>query len=181
MSDLALAPGDIPPASISGRVLKLVVGAVQVWYSLECIRLFEVMTHPSLKPGIWLFVLFALALFPFAINLGFDRVRELGRRPLWIALALAALIALVDWVRGAPPWGPNIAMGLLGLTIYTHLHVGISHLLSGLSGVRGCEMRVIPYFLTWMRGGKQEAQLCLCPGFWSPIDRWEARFRGVSA
>ena len=47
----------IPPASITGRVGKLLVGAIQVWYSVECIRLFEVMTHPSLKSGIWLFVL----------------------------------------------------------------------------------------------------------------------------
>ncbi len=170
----------IPPASISGRVLKLITGAIQVWYAVECIRYFKVLAHPSLETSIWLFVLVALVLFPLAINLGFRRVLKLGRRPLWLALGLAALLAVWDWTQVGTPWGPTVAMGLLALTIYTHLHVGVSHLLSALSGVKGCEMRVIPYYLIRLRGGEEEAELCLCPAFWTPIDRWEAKLKGVS-
>ena len=169
----------IPPASITGRIGKLVVGAIQVWYSIQCIRWFDVMTHPSLKPGIWLFVFFALWIFPFAINLGYRRVLRLGRRPLWVVLGIAALLAAVDWARAGTPWGSMVAMWLLLVTIYTHLHVGICHLLAAATGLRGCEMRVIPYYLTRFRGG--EAELCLCPGMWTPIDRWEAKLRGAPA
>ena len=74
-----------------------------------------------------------------------------------------------------------MAMWLLAVTIYAHLHVGVSHLLAAVTGLRGCEMRVIPYYLTRMRGGAHEAELCLCPGFWTPIDRWEAKLRGAAA
>lgn len=171
----------IPPASITGRVLKLITGAVQVWYAVECIRLFSVMTHPSLKPGIWLFVLFALALVPFSVNLGYRHILHLGRRPLWVVLGVAVLAMTWDWTQVGSPWGSAVAVWLLAVTIYVHLHVGVSHLLAAITGLKGCEMRVIPYYLARMRGANAEAELYLCPGFWTPIDRWEARWRGVTA
>ena len=171
----------IPPASITGRVLKLITGAVQVWYAVECVRLFGLMTHPSLKPGIWLFVVFALLLVPFSVNLGYRRILHLGRRPLWVVLGVAGLAMAWAWIRVGSPWGPTVAMWLLAVTIYVHLHVGVSHLLAAVTGLEGCEMRVIPYYLARMRGSSEEAELCLCPGFWTPIDRWEARWRGVTA
>ena len=170
---------EIPPASYTGRLGKLVVGAIQVWYAVECVRLFYVMTHPSLKPGIWLFVVFALWLVPFDVNLGYRRVLNLGYRPLWIVLGVAGLCAGWDWVSAGTPWGPTVGMWLLSVTIYVHLHVGGSHLLAAITGLKGCEMRVLPYYLTRLRGGAQQAELCLCPGFWTPMDRWEARLRGA--
>lgn len=170
----------IPPASLTGRLGKLAVGAIQVWYAIECVRLFQPMTRPSLRPGIWLFVLFALWIFPYAINLGFRRDLRLGRRPLYAVLGLAALFAAWDWISVGTPWGRSVAAWLLIVTIYTHLHVGVSHLLSAISGVRGCEMRVIPYYLARLRGSRASAELYLCPGFWTSIDRWEAGLRSRS-
>ena len=105
----------IPPASITGRVLKLITGAVQVWYAVECVRLFGLMTHPSLKPGIWLFVVFALLLVPFSVNLGYRRILHLGRRPLWVVLGVAGLAMAWDWIRVGSPWGPTVAMWLLAI------------------------------------------------------------------
>jgi hypothetical protein len=64
---------------------------------------------------------------------------------------------------------------LMVAAIYAHGHIGISNLLAGFIGLRGCEMRVIPYLIDWVAGSNTE--LALCPGIWTPIDRWETGLR----
>ncbi len=59
--------------------------------------------------------------------------------------------------------------------IYVHGHIGISNLLAGIFGLRRCEMRVIPYLIDRVAG--KDTQVALCPGLWTPIDRWEAGLR----
>ena len=67
-------------------------------------------------------------------------------------------------------------VGVLRLAaIYAHGHIGISNVLAGIIGLHGCEMRVIPYLIERLAGSNTE--LALCPGLWTPIDRWEAGLR----
>ena len=167
----------IPPASVTGRLGKVVIGAVQIYYSVRCLQHFDWLTTPTLRSGVWVFVALAVWLFPAAINLGWRRIRTWGRRPLFALGAAVGVAAVLDWSRTGVPWGEATAKFLLAATLYTHLHIGVSHLLAALIGLKGCEMRVIPYLLTRIRRGTATAELCLCPGFWTPIDRWEARWR----
>ena len=171
----------IPPASVTGRIGKVLIGGVQVWFSWVAIVNFDGLTRPSLHQSMWIFAAAAFWLLPFDINLGFHRVLRLGRKPLFVAVAMAGLGAAIDWLRTGVAWGAGVAGVVLAVTIFTHTHMGVSHLLAAVSGIRGCEMRVIPYWIARLRGGAAEAELYLCPGVWTPIDRWEARLRGQTA
>ena len=62
--------------------------------------------------------------------------------------------------------------------IYAHGHIGISNILAGMIGLKGCEMRVIPYLITRLAGSGTE--LALCPGVWTQLDRWETGLRQQS-
>lgn len=177
----SVAVSGIPPAGVLGRVGRFFVGAIQVWYSVLAIRYFGALTRPSLEPGIWILALIAFALFSADIDLGFSRRLRLGRKPLYGALAAVALAGAFDAVAVGTPWGPTAASVILAVTVFTHLHMGTSHLLAAVTGIRGCEMRAIPYLIARARRGGAAAELQVCPGLWTPIDRWEARLRGHRA
>ncbi len=80
------------------------------------------------------------------------------------------------WIED--PWWRRVPwLKVLGLVVafFAHGHIGISNLLAGIIGLRGCEMRVIPYLIEQVAGS--DTELALCPGVWTPIDRWEAGLR----
>ncbi len=169
----------IPPSGIAGRIGKFVVGAIQVYYASFFIAHFRALTTPSLHRGLWLFVVTGLWLIPFIFNLGFVRLRRDGRRFLWVVLAVTLILVVWDARTRSLPWGPSSASWILAVTIYAHLHVGLSHIFSSISGLRGCEMRVIPYYLSRFLKRPGSPILALCPGMWTPLDRWEAEKRGL--
>ncbi len=175
------AESAIPPASITGRVGKLVLGLFQLWYSYQIVIYFAALADlsPARQPGVWIFVAVGWLLLSWDINLGLHRVLKLGQRPLWLALGMAALLAAWDWFQTRSVWGPAVAGFSLAVGVLVHTHMGLSHVLAAIAGFAGCEMRVIPSFLTKLRRGNEEAQLHLCPGMWTPIDRWEAKLRGI--
>lgn len=168
----------LPPASWTGRVLKLVIGALQLWGVTQIVVFFPSLLEASWNPTIWLFVVLAFWLLPFAIGLGFDRVRAVGRAPLWIALGTGIALALASWTLRGEAWGTPLAAYLLAVTVYVHLHVGSSHVLAAIVGIPGCEMRVIPYLVTRLSRGSSTESFHPCPGWWTPLDRWEAGLRG---
>ena len=175
----------IPPASISGRVGKLLVGSLQLLGCASVLLDFDYLQQnpwsvDSLTMGqvapLWIFVLFAFGLLRFTVNLGFRRPLNLGYRPLWIALGALVVVAGVEVLRTGAVWTPLLATLILTITLYVHLHLGLSHVLAAVTGIDGCEMRVIPYYLSrWLGSGS--AELHICPGLWTPIDRWEQRLR----
>lgn len=166
----------IPPASWTGRVLKLVVGILQLWGVAQILFSFPALLTVTWNPTIWLFVALAFWLLPSAFGLGFARVRSVGRGPLWIALGVGVAMALGTMVLRGELWGPPLTAYLLAVTVYAHLHVGLSHVLAAVVGTPGCEMRVLPYLVTRLTG-RSEDQFHPCPGWWTPIDRWEAGLR----
>ena len=166
----------IPPAGYVGRIGKLVLGGVQLLGCASVLQHFAYLREARWELGLWLFVGAAFWLFPFVVNLGFRRVVGWGRRPLWLALGALAVLIGVESLRHGSIWTPSVATSVLSLTVYLHLHLGASHVLAALTGIDGCEMRVIPYYLSrWF--GDSSVELYRCPGLWTPIDRWEARTR----
>lgn len=170
----------IPPASITGRIGKLLVGLLQIYGVVTIVRYFPELRHGTWNTGLWVFVGLAFYLVSFNVRLGLHRVLPVGNAPAVAALVVAGLLAGVEWLRSGGFWGPTLATYALVLTLAVHLHMGISHVLAAVVGMPGCEMRVIPHLLARARGARR-GELSLCPGLWTPIDRWEARVRGVEA
>ena len=180
MTQLDVGRDSIPPAGVVGRAGKLLVGVLQLWGCFSVWQHFSYLQQGSWQVGLWLFVISALWLLKFVINLGFRRVLNLGYRPLWAALAVLAVLAGVEYYRVGSVWGIAVTTALLALTMYVHLHLGLSHVFAAITGIDGCEMRVIPYYLSrWFGDGR--IALHRCPGMWTPLDRWEARLRGQEA
>ncbi len=178
MTDTELQP--IPPAGLASRAGKLVVGGLQL---MGCASVFQnvlYLREGRWDSGLWLFVIAAFWLLPFVVNLGFRRVLDWGRRPLWFSLGLLGVLIGIEAIRSGSAWAPPVTASILALTVYVHLHLGVSHILASVTGIDGCEMRVIPYYLSrWFGDGSVD--LHLCPGWWTPLDRWEARWRAGRA
>ena len=166
----------IPPASITGRIGKLLIGSWQILGVISVAPFFPELLSGFWPTGLWVFVGLAFYLVLFNIRLGLHRVLPVGNRPAAVALLIATVLAGVQWLQNGTFWGPTVAIYALVLTIAVHLHMGVCHVLAAIIGIPGCEMRVIPYLLARLRGKRPE-ELALCPGMWTPIDRWEARLR----
>ncbi len=168
----------IPPASIIGRIGKLLVGSFQIWGVVSIAPHFLDLRDGDWRTGLWIFVALAFYLVSFNVRLGFHRVLAVGNAPAGVALLLSAGLAGVQWLQTEAFWGSTVATYALGLAIAVHAHMGVCHVLAAVIGIPGCEMRVIPYLISRLRG-KGEESFHLCPGMWTPIDRWEARLRGL--
>ena len=167
----------IPPAGLTSRVGKLLVGGLQLIGGASVSQHFAYLSEGRWDPGLWFFVVAAFWLLPFVVRIGFRRVFDWGWRPLWIVLGLFAALIGVEALRHGSIWTQPVTISALVLTLYVHLHLGVSHVLAAVAGIDGCEMRVIPYYLSrWF--GDSSVKLHRCPGLWTPIDRWEARIRG---
>ncbi len=168
----------IPPAGKIGRSLRALVGGFQLYFVWSVVYYFSELRYTSFEdqPAVWAFTGLGIYFLPWAINLGFHKVFRIGRHWGFGALALGALAA-AGWgyLHYQSLWQPALSSYLMVAAIYAHGHIGISNLLAAVVGIRGCEMRVIPYLVSRMLG--KNAELALCPGLWTPIDRWEAGLR----
>ncbi len=168
----------IPPAGTLGRLLRVLAGGFQLYFVWSAQHYFSKLRYESFEdqPVFWAVAALGIYLLPWALNLGFNRTLQIGRQWWFGALALGAVIA-AGWgyVQFDSAWAPVLSTYLIVAAMYAHGHIGISNLIAGVVGLRGCEMRVIPYFLARMSG--KDTELALCPGLWTPIDRWEAGLR----
>lgn len=169
----------IPPASVTGRIGKLLVGLLQIQGAVSVVLYFAQLTEATWNPGLWVFVALAFTLVSFNIRLGLHRVLPVGNAPAGIALLAGGVLSAVQWLQTGALWGSTTATFALALTVGVHLHMGISHVLAAVIGLPGCEMRVIPHLLSRARGGGA-SRVAACPGIWTPVDRWEERLRGSS-
>ena len=60
-------------------------------------------------------------------------------------------LASWGWFQTGALWGSTVATYSLALAVYVHLHMGLCHVLAAVAGIPGCEMRIIPYFLSRLR------------------------------
>jgi len=168
----------IPPASITGSIGKLLFGVFQLWGVISIVPHFSELRSGAWPTNLWIFVGLAFYLVSFNIRLGLHRTLSVGNAPAGVALLIGAGLAGLQWLQTEVFWGETVTTYALVLTIAVHLHMGVCHALAAALGIPGCEMRVIPYLLSRLRGRDPET-FSLCPGLWTPIDRWEARLRGL--
>ena len=172
------SPDKIPPASITGRIDKLLFGSFQLWGVFSIVPHFAELRDDDWATGLWIFVALAFYLVSFNVRLGLHRVLPFGNAPAGVALLVGAGLAGVQWLQSEAFWGSTVATYALVVAIAVHLHMGVCHILAAAIGIPGCEMRVLPYLISRLRGASPES-FHLCPGLWTPIDRWEARLRGL--
>ncbi len=168
----------IPAVGTIGRILRTLTGGFQLYFVWAAVYYFSALRYISFEnqPVFWAVTALGIYFLPWAINLGFHKVLRIGRQWWFGALALGALAAAGwNYLHYQSVWQPVLSSYLMVAAIYAHGHIGISNLLAGIIGLRGCEMRVIPYLIERLAGS--DTELALCPGLWTPLDRWEAGLR----
>ena len=104
------------------------------------------------------------------ITIGFST----NLRPRNIRIAVSALLLLASIVSRLLTGsliGLPLALAAYAFLFYTFGHLGISFLPSALLATPGCEMRAIPQLWSLIAG--KDAKVQYCPGFLTPLDRWE--------
>lgn len=168
----------IPAVGAIGRILRILAGGFQLYFVWAAVYYFSALRNIPFEnqPVFWAFTALGIYFLPWAINLGFHRIFRIGHRWWFGALALGAAAAgSWSFFQYQSFWQPILSTYVIAAAIYAHGHIGISNLLAGIIGLRGCEMRVIPYLIDRVSGN--DTELALCPGLWTPIDRWEAGLR----
>ncbi len=173
-----VAPGSLLPPRRIGRMVRLTLGSVLVfWFLTMLMQGHQLLTMAS-PPGhwsFWAFVIIVYYLTPYVINIGF---RRNWRRRSQVAVAIvAALLIGIDIVRYGSWWGPPLGALLWVWPLYISAHLGFSFLLSAVIRTPGCEMRSIPHLIGMLTGDR--ALEHYCPGPLDRIDTWESqRTRG---
>jgi hypothetical protein len=167
-------PSRLHPPRLVGRLVRLFTGllcGLVVWQVLN--DLWGMLaTHPDvqLDTSLWLAIAIGIYEIPEVINIGFST----NWRPLYIrslVLALLLLTAAVSLVSTGSLIGFPLALAAYIFLLYTYGHLGISFLMAALLATPGCEMRAIPQLWSLIAG--KDAKVQYCPGFLTPLDRWE--------
>jgi hypothetical protein len=129
-------------------------------------------THPNMQldGGLWLAIAIGIYEIPVVVNIGFST----NWRPRYIrstVVVLLLLTAIVSMFLTGSLIGSPLALAIYAFLLYTYGHLGVSFLLATLLATPGCEMRAIPQLWGLIAGKEAKAQYC--PGFLTPLDRWE--------
>jgi len=160
---------------VIGRILRLLTGLLQVRFVISVVPEFNYyMTYYFPRDFMyWIAVIIAFLVLNPVINIGFNL--KSSRRPQIIFLFLVAVSVLFNlWQFGAILEAPlNFLIFLMA--IYVHIHLGMAHILSAILATPGCEMRAFSQIMTMITSKKTD--FYVCPGFWTPLDKWEATLK----
>ncbi len=166
-------PRTVVAPGLWGRTLRIFIGAWQISFIYWMLLNFNsfVYGQPNL---IWLpyFIGIAIAFrwLPEVVNLGFSVSWGKQLRFAYVFFFLGAVV--LDLFLFGNMWGPPLGILLFLLGLYLHTHLGIAHILSGIIGTPGCEMRSYAHLATIILG-KDPTEAAICPGMWTPLDKWE--------
>ena len=156
------------------RIVRFLCGAWLLWAAYTLLRSWSglVDTTPPGRMDLWVFVIFAFWVTPYAVNIGFT---QNWRRAPQVAVAVLASGALVsDLAVYGTWWAPPLGVLVWVWLVYLSAHLGSSFVLSALVATPGCEMRAIPHL--WSLATGRSTKEHYCPGaFLDRIDRWETQ------
>jgi hypothetical protein len=164
-------PGTLQRPGPIGRIVRLAFGVLCLWlaWSIAVGSGADTLHNPTL----WFWVLFALVLAPYVVNIGFGVTW--GAWPRVASALLLAASGTVSFVlTGGPLEYPAWPVVLIWMT-YIYGHLGISFVLASILATPGCEMRSIPHLFGIVR--HREALEHYCPGFIDTVDKWELERR----
>lgn len=105
------------------------------------------------------------------VNLAFKL--NTGKYPLRIVGGLAAVALIADLLFFGTVWAAPLGIVVWIVLVYSTGHLGISHILAGILGTPGCEMRSIPHLVGILTG--REVEEHFCPGTWTRMDERDAQ------
>ncbi len=166
--------GALPRPGPIGRTVRIVFGAVCLWYVVGLLNAGNTLTSTdgTVPDLLWNGVIPSLFLVSYVVNIGFSR--NWRKWPAYISGAvLMAAFALGYGADGV------IESALLGRTIwiwelYIFLHLGLAFIVAGTIGTPGCEMRAFHDLYSKFTGVETAEHHCPI-GPLQPIDRWESR------
>ena len=169
-------PRNVVAPGLRGRTLRIFIGVLQIWFVSYMLPNFNHFVYSQPKPDIvWLIyfmgIAFAFRWLPDVVNLGFSVRWGKQLRLAYVFFFLGAVV--LDLFLFGNIWGPALGILLYILGLYLHTHLGIAHILSGILGTPGCEMRSYAHLATIILG-KDLTEAAICPGTWTAFDRWEA-------
>ena len=169
-----LKPPAVENPGILGRLFRIGIGALQLWFISQALPSFDLYVN-SQPSSFWvpyfIAIAIALAVLPDVVNLGF-RVNW-GRKLRLTYFAIIAGAIVFDLIAYGGIWGPPLGLLLFIVGVYVHTHLGIAHVLAGIIGTPGCEMRSYAHLSTILLK-KDPIEAAICPGMWTPFDKWEA-------
>lgn len=165
--------GDLLKPGVMGRIGRFIFGLGSIWVLLNLLPQAAFFMSNEFPDNLsyWFIVGITFLVLHEVINIGFNVAW--GRQPQVAFLGAGAIAIVLDLIFYGTVWAWPLNLLIFLLLVYTHLHLGVSHLLAVVLGTPGCEMRAIPHLRTLVWGGDVQAQVC--PGHWDAVDRWEAK------
>lgn len=173
-TDLNLsAPGDIPKPGPIGRMLRLGLGVLCLYYVNGLLNvggsLLTVDGH--IRQLLWNGILPGLILVSYVVNIGFSRGWK--KWPAILSLVMLAGAAAYSWSATGSAEGQLSATLLWVWLTYVFGHLGLAFVLSALLATPGCEMRAFHHTWTILTGHPTKEHHCPV-GPLGPVDRWES-------
>lgn len=134
----------------------------------------QVVTQFPNTEGMWLWVVVALYLFSYVVNIGFGR--QWGWWPQAIIIACALVTSFVGYAVYDEFFGPPLAWFIIAWLSYVYAHLAISFILSAILATPGCEMRAISHLFANINNRSPIVHHCPV-GPLNRIDSWEAKRR----
>lgn len=178
--------GTLVRPSIRGRIYRFVAGVIGLSATVLAllhpnwiIRLDTLDLAQASFGTIFGLVFLGLALVGHLINLNvivnLAFKLNTGKYPLLIVGAMAAMALVADLLFFGTVWAAPLGIVVLMVLVYSTGHLGISHILAGILGTPGCEMRSIPHLVGILTG--REVEEHFCPGSWTRMDERDAQRR----
>lgn len=177
-TDLKLdEPGSLPKPGPVGRVVRLLLGLLCLWYMSELLAVAEslIASDGHLLPLVWNGILPGLFLISYIINIGFSR--SWGKVPAVVSAAVLAVAALASYLSSGTVETYLFARVAWIWELYLFAHLGLSFVLAAVIGTPGCEMRALHDLYSRITGNPTKEHYCPI-GPLHPIDQWEARRSG---
>jgi hypothetical protein len=172
-TDLKLdEPGTLPRPGLVGRLARLALGALCLWYVYGLVMIGgDVMSPAGNVPTmIWNGILPGLFLVSYVVNIGYSRAWK--KWPAIISALAFAAVALVGQVTSGTVETVALARLVWSWELYVFAHLGLSFLLAAMIGTPGCEMRAFHDLYSRVTGVPTKEHYCPV-GPLHPIDQWE--------
>jgi len=176
-TDLKLdEPGTLPRPGPVGRLARLLLGALCLYYAYTLIIIVGNIMLPSgsIHPVLWNGVIPGLFLVSYVVNIGYSRAWK--KWPAIVSASALAGVALVGYLVSGTAETVTLARLIWGWELYVLGHLGSAFLIAAFIGTPGCEMRAFHDLFSRVTGVPTKEHYCPV-GPLHPIDQWEARHR----
>jgi hypothetical protein len=173
-TDLKLdEPGSLPRPGPIGRVVRLGLGSLCLWYVISLIQLTGNLfgSDGHIRSIIWNGVVIGLFLVSYVVNIGFSRAWK--KWPAIISAGVFLLIAGIGYLTQGNFETILLAQVICGWELYLFSHLGLAFMVSGIIGSAGCEMRAFHELYSRLTGIPTKEHHCPIGPLHS-IDQWEA-------